>query len=53
MVHFLMRDLTVVLQDVVGVQLHGLGQSLGNWHGIGEEFVRDVVQFGTVVLGDD
>lgn len=53
MIHHLMRNLSIVLQDVVVVRSHSLGDLLCHRENFGELVVGDVVEFCAVVFGDD
>jgi hypothetical protein len=53
MVHLLMRDTAVVLQDVVVFYTLSESNLLGDREQFGELVVGDVVQLRAVKLGDD
>lgn len=53
MIHHLMRNLSIVLQDVVVVRSHSLGDLLCHRENFGELVVGDIVEFCAVVFGDD
>lgn len=60
MVHFLVRDPTVVLKNVVArafgpvhVAANGLHQSLGDWQQVCQVLVGQVMQLASMELGDD
>jgi hypothetical protein len=53
MIHHLMRDAAVVLQNVVVFYALGESNLLGDGEQFGELVVRDVVQLCAVEFGDD
>lgn len=52
-INLLMRQPTVVLQDIVVLGTRCFGNALRNGEDLGETVVRDVCQLCTVVFGDD
>ena len=52
-VHLLMRRAPVVLQDVVVRSPGGFGDALRDAQYLVQRLIRDISQFGTVVLWDD
>lgn len=53
MIDLLVRNASIVLQDVVVLDALRDGDFLGHGQHLGELVVRDVVQLGAVVFGDD
>lgn len=53
MVHYLMRNPSIILQDIVVLDVLRERNLLGHGEHFRELVVRDVVQFRAVVFGDD
>lgn len=53
MIHDLMSHTSIVLQNIVVLSIHRLGNLLCNGQDLCELVVGDIVEFCAVVLGDD